>query len=105
MKMKRGKISSFASIRNRYAEGRKIKSKQLKKDSERIMDSLQSLMIRAGYSDAPESAREAVRLYAKQATPKMKRIVHAYKRSDDPGGVWIEQGRLDRLQRLQDYRR
>ena len=93
------KKRTFGQLRKLYAEGKKIKSNQLRKDSERIMDQLQSLRLRAHNGD-PNTVRE----YAKEMIPKMSQIVRAYKRSDDPGGVWIEEGRLETLKRMKDYK-
>lgn len=93
------KKRTFAQLRKLYADGKKIKSEQLRKDSERIMDQLQSLQLRSHNGDP-----SAVREYAKEMIPKMSQIVRAYKRSDDPGGVWIEEGRLEKLKRMKDYK-
>lgn len=68
------------------------------------MDKMQSLTIRAGYADAPESARQAVRDFAAASLPRMREIAEEFKTSDDPGAVWTVNGQIARLERLTRYR-
>lgn len=92
-------------LRRRYGRARDTRqSTKLLRAAEKIMDKMQSLVLRAGYSTATESERQAVRDYAAASLPRMREIATEMRSSDDPGAVWTVDGQIKRLERFTTYR-
>ena len=94
----RGRVHADVS-RRLYAKSPAVDSRVLLKKAERIMDGLQSVRIRAAYSNAPPSARVALIKYAEKHLPMMQALAAEVPRSDDPGLAHYFEGYLTRLTR------
>lgn len=79
------KVRKVSEMTLRGLGGKRVfDSKKLLKSAESIMDKFQSLSIRAAYSNASESDKDAKRAYAREAKKIMARLTRAAKKSDDP---------------------